>query len=153
MIRVSAKAPLYEIPPTKELVLLFAKEIIKVVDIIEIYAYVSKNNLMNGQYTIKTSNTNTTFVLDEMSIFIINAFYSKNELKIKDIFKPSFHFLTQLLERTFDLNLLVQMYQYLKSNDIKGKVELTTHKGSIVFEKDLNIVTLLTGWKGVRASF
>ncbi|WP_418181300.1 hypothetical protein ACNSOL_12395 (plasmid) [Aliarcobacter lanthieri] len=153
MVKVSAKIPSYKIPPTNELVLLFSKEIIKVVDLFDVYRYVLKNNLENGQYTIKTTNTNTTFELVDTTISIINSFYSKAEIKDEDIFKPTFHFLIQLLERAFDLNLLVQMYQYLKENDTKGKVELTTTKGTIVFEKNSNIVSLLTGWKGIRKSF
>lgn len=141
----------YKIPATPECTALFVRGTIKVQDIVHLYSYVVKNSIeefIEQKHVIGKLTINYRLIGKE--ILIESANYETSN-RYDFYFKPSLHFMARMIERSFDLNILVVMYQYILKNNINDSQEIEiSSDSSIIFVKYNNVIKLVSGWPGDR---
>ncbi len=151
-MRIKVSAPKYLMPATAIALVLLIRGTLKVQEIVSLYSYVNKNDLEESiEHVYIVENVTIKFVINGNKIFIISANFEKPN-HYEKFFKLSLHFMEKLIERTFDLNILVTIYQYvMKTEIIDGQeIEMNIMHSTACIVKYDKTVKLITGWAGTR---
>lgn len=152
-MKLKVKSLKYKIPCTTEAIVLFVRGTIKVQDVVKLYSFVSKNSIEEYiDHKFVVDNLTICFQLIGKEIIIKSANYIKAN-RYDFYFQPSLHFMARMVERSFDLGVLVHMYQYINKNidsiENGSEIEISS-ESSIVFVKYDKTIKLVSGWPGYR---
>lgn len=151
-MRISVNPLRYSMPATPEAIALLVRGTLKVQEIVSLYSYVNKNSLeefIDQKHIIENVTINFSIIGNEIQIKSAN--YEKSN-RYDNFFKLSLHFMSRLIERGFDLNILVAIYQYVMQIEIVNgqEIEMNSKHSTACFVKYDKTVKLLTGWPGSR---
>lgn len=150
--KFKVSTPKFSIPSTPEAVVLFVRGTTKVQDIVKLYGHVAMHKLDDIiEHKFENENLTMFFRKEGREVIITNANYIvSNRYEIH--FKPSIHFLSRMVERGFDMNVFIPLYQFVSTQKINDEevIELDTGKTTIVFVKYDKTIKLLTAWPGSR---
>lgn len=151
---VNIKQPAYSIPATPEAIALLIRGTLKVQELVKLYGYVSINFDFIPQYEELShviENVTINYRLEDKSIVIVSANYETLNWQ-EYFFKPSLHFMARMIERGFDLNVLVATYMYILKAEIHDgqEIEVDCTSASLIFAKYKNTYKLISGWGGSR---
>lgn len=150
---LKAKPPVMKIQADDYFMLLILQRKVSLMSVIHAYGLIVNNR--DKYYTnefIVFNNRKFEFSIVENSIIFHNAW------KLGDITEsysytmfPTQHCLISMMNRNFDLSILVVIYSLVKNNELSSKkCELSIDIATVIFEVENDTIRLITGWKGER---
>jgi hypothetical protein len=137
---------------TPNLCILIISNRIKLEDLFRVYNDITINRSDAINENMRVDDLEYSYSKEE-NIIKIDSIRNINKRRQDISFYLSSHFLLKFLVYRIDINLLLDVYEYVKDNiyiNNNKEIELTNGNSTIIFKQKYNKVEIVTAWEGLR---
>lgn len=137
---------------TPNLCILIISNRIKLEDLFRVYNDITINRSDAINENMRVDELEYSYSKEE-NIIKIDSIRNINKRRQDISFYLSSHFLLKFLVYRIDINLLLDVYEYVKDNiyiNNNKEIELTNGNSTIIFKQKYNKVEIVTAWEGLR---
>jgi len=151
-INLKVKKRKYRLLKTPNLCILIISNRIKLEDLFRVYYDITTNRSDAINENMRVDELEYSYSKEE-NIIKIDSIRNINKRRQDISFYLSSHFLLKFLVYKIDINLLLDVYEYVRNNidiNYNKEIELTNCNSTIVLKQNYNKVEIVTAWEGLR---